>query len=244
MQIITKQNLLSTCNDTLSVVNVFYGENSQYINNWITSFMFNEIVDLGNKYNDTSVTYNIDERNSNYYLVKTEKRIMKGYLYNKYENVSSDVYFIKVVEYDSNADCENSNAVTLALAVEKNTLWNGINNEINHNVLKKSDRDSLYQIILAIESAIKTKNIWNSTELIMLQNQITKDFKKDLYSSVVRKVKNNRRMEHISKKRRLNSYGCTTLEINEQGQLIGSSSGLPDISKWTNNDIEYTIINN
>ena len=172
----------------VSIINVFYGENPAYINDWIHAYIFREIIELGNKTAE-NVSYNIEDKNGKIYLIKTEEKVVKGYLYNKKKIVKTDVYSIKSVKFDGTSSTEATISSSLAESVEKNTQWKGINNEINHNVLKKCNKEGLYKIILALESGIKKKNIWNSTELIMMQNQITKDFTSQLYSEVVRQTK-------------------------------------------------------
>ena len=84
--------------------------------------------------------------------------------------------------------------------VNKDSLWNGINSEITHRVMRQVDQDSLYRINLNFEAAIKTKDNWNSTELIMMRNEITKNYKKELYSSIVKKMK---KFEKKQKKNRI-----------------------------------------
>ena len=119
--------------------------------------------------------------NNMYYLVKKYKHVLKGYIYNTSEKISEKLYSIRCLTFD--------NVNVVLDKVNKDSLWNGIYSEITHRVMRQVDQDSLYRINLNFEAAIKTKDNWNSTELIMMRNEITKNYKKELYSSIVKKMK-------------------------------------------------------
>lgn len=226
MEIVIKQKMSASGNMyEEEILNIFYGENTEYLKNWILTYISNDIFDSNLEEFDLS----IEERGSVYYVVKTTKVLVKGYVFNKYAQVKEDMYLIKVLEFNGGNDLINS---LVSKVKEGSKLWKGINSEITHQVLHKCDRDSLYQIILALESAIKSKEVWNSTELIMTENQITKNFKKELYSNVVRKVKKNKQGNSIKK-------------IKVNGNSISSSSGLPEQIKWNDSacKLEYTKLN-
>jgi hypothetical protein len=227
MEIVIKQNLCLSAKSDQEILNIFYGENTEYLKNWILTYISNDIFDSNLEEFDLS----IEERGSVYYVVKTMKVLVKGYVFNKYEQVKEDVYLIKVLEFNGGNSIINS---LVSKVKEGSKLWKGINSEITHQVLQKCDRDSLYQIILALESAIKSKEIWNSTELIMTENQITKNFKKELYSNIVRKVKKNKQ-----------SQGNLIKKNQYQSNSIPSSSGLPEQIKWNDSvcKLEYTKLN-
>ena len=71
----------------------------------------------------------------------------------------------------------------------ENEKWSDINNEINNRVLKRLDKNSLYQIIIELESKIRTKSTWNRTEYVGLVSEIIKNFKKSLYSTIAKRMK-------------------------------------------------------
>ena len=70
-----------------------------------------------------------------------------------------------------------------------NEKWSDINNEINNRVLKQLDQNSLYQIIIELESKIRTKSTWNRTEYVGLVSETIQKFKKSLYSTVAKRMK-------------------------------------------------------
>ena len=225
MEIVIKQKICVSGKNDEEILNIFYGENTEYLKNWILTYISNDIFNSNLEEFDLS----IEERDPVYYVIKTTKVLVKGYLFNKYTQVKEDMYLIKVLEFNGGNSIINS----LVSKVKQGTeLWKGINSEITHQVLYKCDRDSLYQIILALESAIKSKEIWNSTELIMTENQITKNFKKELYSNVIKKIKKNKQGNLIKK-------------IKGKTNSISSSSGLPEQIKWNDSicKLEYTKLN-
>jgi hypothetical protein len=243
MQIIIKQDLIS---NTENVLNIFYGENDTYIENWINLYFDQEIERLnmtpceGNIKSD-SLDYFVEIEDNKYYLVKKYKLILKGYIYNSAEKVSEKLFSIRCLSYD--------NINPLLSTVESQSLWNGINSEITHRVMKQVDKDTLYQINMKFEAAVKTKETWNSTELVMLQNEVTRTHKKELYSSIVKKMKKFEKKQtkkSMSPPQNLQTMTlpCKTI-MAEGSQLRGVGGAMPDISRYTGScALEYHVINN
>ena len=242
MKIIIKKDLLTNSEE---VINILYGINDNYIESWINAYFNQEIECLkmapiteGIRHN--SVDYFVEIEDNVYYLVKKYKQVLKGYIYNTSEKISEKILSIRFLDYD--------NVDTLLTQVQNQPLWNGINNEINNRVMKRLDQDSLCRINMNFEAAIKTKPTWTSTELVMLQHEITKNYKKDLYSSIVKKMK------RVEKKRSSNAINsamqqpinfiqCKTITIDEKG-ISGSGGLIPDLSKFsgTSCSLEYQIV--
>lgn len=173
MHIILKQSSQSE-----QILNIFYCPNQTLIRNWIKDWIKNDIE--SRKENDKKdVTYEINDAETNFQLIKQYKKIYKGYIYNSSEKLSEIVYKISILEFDDN----------LSTQTLKNEKWSDINNEINNRVLKRLDKNSLYQIIIELESKIKTKSTWNRTEYIGLVSETIKNFKKSLYSTIAKRMK-------------------------------------------------------
>jgi hypothetical protein len=239
MQILIKNDLI---NNSENVLNIFYGENDTYTENWIKSYFEQEIEGLkmtpheGHMKPD-SLDFFVEIENNTYYLVKKYKVILKGYVYNSSEKVSEKLFSIRCLKYD--------NIDPLLSQVQSQSLWNGINSEVTHRVMKQVDKDTLYQINMKFESAVKTKDIWTSTELVMLQNEVTRTHKKELYSSIVKKMK---KFEKKQNKKAISPVQnahlpCKTI-IAEGDQLRGSGGVMPDLSRYSNSScaLEYMII--
>ncbi len=180
MHIILKQSSIEGEND--EILNMFYCSNQTIIRNWIKEFIRNDIItrkENEKQINDKiNLTYEINDAETNFQLIKLYKKISKGYIYNSSEKLSEIIYKISILEFDK---CS-----TPALNNEK---WSDINNEINNRVLKQLDQNSLYQIIIELESKIRTKSTWNRTEYVGLVSETIQKFKKSLYSTVAKRMK-------------------------------------------------------
>lgn len=242
MQIIIKKDLLTNSEE---VLNVFYGENDTYIENWVNAYFEQEIEGLnmtpyeGNMKPD-SLDFFVEIEDNVYYLVKKYKVLLKGYIYNSSEKVSEKLFSIRCLSYD--------NIDPLLNKIQNQPLWNGINSEVSHRVMKQVDKETLFQINMKFESAIKTRDTWTSTELVMLQNEVTKTHKKELYSSIVKKMKKFDRKQNkkaLSPHNQINVIPCKTI-MAEGNQLRGVGRVMPDLSKYSGTScaLEYMIVSN
>lgn len=235
MQIIIKKDLLSNSEE---VINIFYGENDSYIENWITTYFDQEIDSLkmtNLNVNSESLDYFVEIRDNTYYLIKKYKVILKGYIYNSSEKISDNLFSIRCLSYN--------NTEPLLNKIQTQPLWNGINSEVTHRVMKQVDKDTLYQMNIKFEGAIKTKDTWNSTELVMLQNEITRTHKKELYSSIVKKMKKFEKKYH-KKEYLIQSLPYKTI-MADGNQIKGVGGIIPDLSSYSSSScaLEYHIIN-
>lgn len=239
------------------ILNIIYGEDHLYVEDMISKYYDNLIDNLNSvpKNGDINTCdYFVEIENGEYTLIKKYTTISKGYLYN---NVSSMIYekmyLIKVKDYQETGMCINLN---------KSDLWLGINSEINRRIIKQLDKESLYQIHNIFENIIKTKENWSRTELTMLQNKIVKDFKKELFSSIVKKksgflpgpyIKSNEAVEIsdfskkvrkmvILEKNKITVKNAEFTDFTTSGKP--SINNLPDLSKFTGTacTLEYMLV--
>lgn len=141
---------------------------------YIQSYLLNQIPDL----QDNSVSWSIE----NYSLIKKKNMINKGYLYNNKIEKQTKILTLEVYSYDANNIEKN-------YEIKKNKLWENINTEINNRVLKSMDKTELYQVFIKINENLQLKQNWSNYEYINLLNDLLKNFKKELYSSIAKKLK-------------------------------------------------------
>lgn len=179
--------ILKSFLETSEVLNIFYGEDINLIRNWINEYVNDDIDSLKMKplnKDVRSIEYSIKEDQNKTQLIKREKKINRGYIYNSSERSEEIIYTITRLEYDG-INVFNPTQYTL----HQNEMWSDINTEINNRVLKQLDKESLYQILVRIQNAIKLKSNWNYTEYTSLVSETVKTFKKELYSSIAKRLK-------------------------------------------------------
>ena len=176
MFIILKEDIVQ--NNT-TVVNIIYGESCDtYIENYLCY-----LLSLFEEMQSEKVYYNIDKEKLS--IVKTEIVKENGYFYSSKKEVNTPVYILKSLEYNPKS-LDIYNTYTNK---ENNKLWENINTEINHRVLKNMDRDSLYKIFIDLDNNMKIKTNWTSNDYINILNELLKNFRKELYSSIAKKLK-------------------------------------------------------
>lgn len=231
------------------ILNIIYGDNDDYIKKWI-SLYFDNIIEKKEKVDNEEFFVEIE--NGIYYLVKKTNVIVKGYIFNTPQQITEKLFSVRYLKFDDNK--EKALLKTLSDNIklnELNGLFPEISNGCNHKVLEGIDKTSLYEIYCAFEGAIRTKDTWNTMELVILQNKVTREFKKDLYSTIVKKAK--KAANKLKKKSPTSSetssncspvlLPCKTIMINEMNEIEGC--GVVDLSKWNSNacSLEYTILN-
>jgi nucleoid DNA-binding protein len=169
------------------VINIIYGDNIYITKAWILEYLNDEKESLSMCPNLEDIkysTYKIEEHAYNIWkLNKIYKKINKGYIYNTSEKLQEDVFTIQMLEFN-----ENTESQSLA-NIQINNTWRDLNNEINNRVLKQLDKESLYQVITKIQEKVQVKSVWNRNEYTALISETIKDFKKELYSNIVKKLK-------------------------------------------------------
>lgn len=177
--------LKSYFNEKNEILNIFYGDDENLIRNWINEYINKDIESLKQCPLDKdirSLSYEIDQDKDITRLIKHTKRVNRGYVYNSSEKFSEVVYTLTCLEHTAT---NNGQDATL----QSNEKWSDINKEINNRVLKQLDKESLYQILIEIQNAIKTKSNWNYTEYTSLVSETIRSFKKELYSSIAKRLK-------------------------------------------------------
>jgi hypothetical protein len=169
------------------ILNIFYGQDEllKSIREWIKEYIEQDIKNR--KLNETpeeikkfkEIIYEINDGHQSFELIKKTKATKKGYIYNVSEKVANVLYSINILECNSNK----------IIFLENSEHFNNINKEINNRVLKHLDKESLFQVLQKIQSGIYTKKQWNSTEYTGLVSETIKTFKKDMYSSIAKKMK-------------------------------------------------------
>ena len=169
------------------ILNIFYGQDEllKSIREWIKEYIEQDIKNR--KLNETpeeikkfkEIIYEINDGHHSFELIKKTKATKKGYIYNVSEKVANVLYSINILECNSNK----------IIFLENSEHFNNINKEINNRVLKHLDKESLFQVLQKIQSGIYTKKQWNSTEYTGLVSETIKTFKKDMYSSIAKKMK-------------------------------------------------------
>jgi hypothetical protein len=175
--------ILKRSNENDEILNIIYGQDDTLINKWIKEYLEEEIESLRMcplEENLKNVVYEINRGINHYELIKREKRIHKGYIYNTSDKTATVLLSIKVLEYNSSHFLPNA---------QSNLQWENINSEINNRVLKQLDKESLYQVFVKLQRAIDTKKQWNRLEYISTISEIIKSFRKELYSSIAKRMK-------------------------------------------------------
>lgn len=180
MYIILKTDYLL---DKKDIVNVMY--DFQY-DKWMKMYLNSEksFLDTNEKSDENSkVEYIIN----GYTLIKKESTINKGYLYDKKTEKQTELLSLEVYTFDANEVTSNH------LSENNTRLWENINSEINKRILKTMDKESLNQVFVKVNDNIKLKERWSNYEYTNMLNELLKNFKKELYSSVAKKLKRYKR---------------------------------------------------
>lgn len=165
------------------VINILFTEDNTEIRKYIMGYM-TEIINsllmapIGNGIR--KLEYSIEEKEDKYILVKTYKKTMEGYVYNTSTKIKENLMEIRNIEHDGETEYNEKSY---------DILYTDINIELNKKVLKQLDQESLYQVITKIQDSIILKNVWTNKEYTNMTSEIIKNFKKELYSSVAKKLK-------------------------------------------------------
>jgi len=170
------------------VINIIYGEDRDYVEEWINIYCMNEINSLimcPLLYNTFCINYNIENENNLFRIIKKYKQLKEGYIYNSYKNVSEIVCSIKYTYFDEKSDEQ----ININVFDKLKNVDNSIQKETCHRIMKSLNKDELFEMIINFENALTTKNIWNNKELQLLQIETIKNYRKTMYNNTFRKVK-------------------------------------------------------
>jgi len=169
------------------VLNILYGTDSTPVSTWVLEYLNQQIESLKIcpiEKNIKNISYTVKNINGfNFELCKNYKKVNKGYVYNSSEKSTDIIQKIKVLEYNETHH-EALHSVQFG-----SDMWANLNEEINNRVLKQLDKDTFYQVFQKIQNTIKKKHQWTHTEFTALVVDVIKDFKKELYSSIAKRMK-------------------------------------------------------
>lgn len=193
MYIITLSESSSPIYVEEKVLNIIYGEDIEYIIDWINIYCINEIENLvmsPSLSNVFSINYIVERDENLFKLIKKYKQLKKGYIYNNYKDISEVIFTIKYNYFDEQSENESVlNKIAKLYLQDNHTELSFIQKETCHRIMKNLNKDELFEVIINFESALTTKNIWNNKELQLLQNETIKNYKKTMYNNISRKVK-------------------------------------------------------
>lgn len=211
--------IIKTCENKDQVLNILYGTDSSPVSAWVLEYLEQQVQSLKMTPSQENIKYvsysvkNID--GFNFELIKSYKKVNRGYVYNSSEKLTEVVQKIKVLEY-------NENYVNCLQSVQFGTdMWSNLNEEINNRVLKQLDKESFYQVFQKIQTSIKQKRNWTNIEFTSLVVDVIKDFKKELYSSIAK------RMKRFGKRQNIYQYLGTVTENEEKN--------VPQNIQWNGN---------
>ena len=164
------------------VINIIYGENESIVKKWVTGYLVDKIERLSVEplLPDTKNTsYIVTDEPGVSNLIRKYKKVNRGYMYNSSDKVEEIVCSVRFLEFDGILTLETSSVCG---------MWSDLNVEINNRVLKRLDKESLYQVMNRIQLSVYAKSIWNKDEYTGMVAEIIKDFKKELYSNVAKKM--------------------------------------------------------
>jgi hypothetical protein len=176
MFIIIKHDLIQSKKE---VINIIYGDSYE---NWAIEYLTDIISDISNEIqnNPGDISYYSDIQLLS--IIKKEYIIEKGYIFNNKKVEETPILKLEVLEY-------NPRSLDFNKKKSEGKLWENLNSEINHRVLKNMDKDSLYQVFIELDKNMKLKQNWTSNDFINILNELLKNFKKQLYSSVAKKLR-------------------------------------------------------
>lgn len=184
--------LKTSPSDNDEIINIFYCNDLTIVRNWVRQYIETDIKSLEfcpRTEDLRNITYELNDADKNIQLIKKYKRISKGYIYNSCERIVDIIYSISILEFDSDK------CVT---GLSCSNQFQNVNNEINRRILRQLDKDSLFKVFMKIQERIHTKQTWNKTEYTCLVSETIKNFKKQLYTSISKKMKRfNKRMYNV-----------------------------------------------
>jgi hypothetical protein len=218
------------------IINVIYGKNTDIlVDEWINNYMNIEIESLKycpNPVDIVDISYSFESENNIYTLIKTFKNIKRGYIYNTSSFVFETIFKIHVLSFDESE--------FLDIDLNESSLEQELANiqEINNRIMKDLSHNDLYEAHTRFDTALTTKEHWLKSELILLKNQILKEFKKELYSGVVKRMKKfNKKQAKKNKSPQLNDTTTITDALPNYDDILNERSKLFNSCKT-----EYTVI--
>jgi hypothetical protein len=161
-----------------TVLNLLFEQDTLKVEKYISDYLQAQVTYLET---DVQSTYTIESKGNHWFITKNYKKVNKGYIYNSHTTAHEQVMNVKYYSFDGAAITEtDSNSSTLKV---------DINNEINNRVLRQLDKDALYQVFGKVGKCILAKSSVTSQEFTMIVTDVVQHFKKDLYSSIAKKMR-------------------------------------------------------
>ena len=189
MFVVLRKDLFDKEEETPSIViNIFKTCDKGVVCSWICNYLESEIKSsqfCPRKEGERNVSYEIkqDKISHKIYLVKHFNKIQRGYFYNASQILTHtliEVQYCAVANY-----CKE----VVDQEMEPTPMWKELNLEINNRIMKQLDKDSIYQVFQKLNECVSMKHNWTSTEYIQLLGEVLSNFRKDFYSSIVKKLK-------------------------------------------------------
>jgi predicted DNA binding protein len=204
--------IIKTVDNKDQVLNILYGTDSTPVSAWVLEYLEQQVQSLKLtpiSENIKNISYNVKNIDGfNFELIKNYKKVNRGYVYNSSEKLNETLQKIKILQYNE-THIESLNSVQFGT-----DLWANLNEEINNRVIKQLDKDTMFQVFQKIQNTIKRKRNWTNIEFTALVVDIVRDFKKELYSSIAKKMK------RFGKKQNLYQYLTTVPEHNNVPENI------------------------
>lgn len=168
--------------DKENVINIIQTSDDLSVEKWIEEYILNKIKSL--KYSPLQkdikdIDYIIKHSNNSFVVSQILTKVLSGYLYNTTNKTTVELFDIRYISYNGENVLFNSN---------KNELCLKLNSEINNRILRQLDKDSLYQIFVNLQQRISFTKNWNNESYSEMISEVVGNFKKELYSNVVKKL--------------------------------------------------------
>jgi|LakMenEpi03Aug12_release.lakeMendotaPanAssembly.Ray.scaffolds.fasta_scaffold00606_36 hypothetical protein len=177
------------------VLNIFYTVDLTHIRDWIKEYINQDIISYSYSPIEEDLkylTYELNDGEHNFQLLKKYKRISRGYIYNSSERITDVLYSISILEFDSEKK---------TTPLQGSHMWKSVNVEINNRILKSLDKDSILTIFNVVQDKIHSKNNWNKTEFISVVSDTLKEYKGAVYKSISKRLKRFNKRKNSYKQR-------------------------------------------
>lgn len=163
-----------------------HNDNIDTIQYWIDEYLESEIKSLTMcpvSKDTRCVSFQIIKNGHLFQLVKTYKKINRGYIYNSSDMLSEIVLELKVIECDDTVFAESLNLT------KKTEFWFKFNNDVNGSMIKQLDRESMYNVFVHVLQLTEQKPKKIQEEIQNVLHSSLRTIKRDLYNSTMKRIK-------------------------------------------------------
>lgn len=198
MKVLVKNDFISKTQSILNIFHVDDDDNDDYIEKWINEYIQNKIKELSKELSKEETSYEIQSNFTEFSLIKKEKIINKGYIYNSNSHNYTKLFTINILPF---TETITETCVIVQEKLPYTKLYNDINEEINKRITKELNQETLLLLQSEYNKKIQTKNTWTQKELILLQNTIIKKHEIQLFNNISKQLrKNNRKQKRANSK--------------------------------------------